>query len=657
MPQYTYIKIALIEQNQQSSTTLIEYSPDGSGFTGDIPVPSAIFDCFLNARECFVQWTTREANYFALIFRNPFSTDRTGFYMVTMCVKAGAALTGRETLRALTSLRKTLVEEKRMTPAAIEETIASCGIPAEPRSFDAWRIAPTYVRNAEAQPCYRSYVSTHELENYLTFPIQEEYEKYSCVIYVTATTSLRPGVEIQHVITPLRNIYSVITPAGVESSRPSVAAGDRIVITYSRQGYSPVREAVVAGKPSAFVTYDGARMLVRPESECQILFTRRIPLTVRSAKGGPVTGYTVTVNGRPVDTMQPYIEISDQDIKSGSPVVVTVNSNNFISEKIELKPEECTPDHPLSVMLNPLEQGITLRLDFGEGRVFEEQISLEKNTPEYSQLHGGSFHGFRARRLTIPGGGEIYYIDVRSGAKPCAPAFDNISSDGRPAAPRFDRSLPRVESETEQEPEESESEHRSRRRRRRRRNNILGIAIGIVLVAAMITGAVFFLFPSWFDKAENREAALNDTAADTVTTVIRDTVVTAVAADQVVQPEATEAPAQTVQSDYRYLNESRTWSRDSMTTDTERALYDAIAAGDIERIVRNPYFFDGKASNADAVKVADIIWASFGSDTQKSNEKVLRDFAKTGNIDLHEMYEKLAHYRSREPNKTPRPTK
>ena len=656
MPSYNYIKVALIEQNQQSVTTLLNYSADNAPTITDAPTPAVVYDYFLNARECFVQWTTHEANNFALIFRNPYSSDRSGFYMVAISVASGAALTGRETLRALTNLRKTLVEERRMTTNAIDETLADCGIPPTPRSFESWHIAPTYTRPVDAPPCYRTFVSLHELETFFTFPLQEEYGRYSSVIYVAATTSLRPGVELQHVLTPIRNVYSIVTPEGVESSRPSAAGGDRNVLTYTRPGYSPIREAVVAGKPSAFVTYEGARMVVRPASECRLTFTRRVPITVRSSKGGPVTGYTVTVNGRPVDTMQPYIEITDQDLKGDAPVEVIVSSNNFVTEKIEIPADKVNPNNPISVMLNPLELGVTLRLDFGENRLFELQISIEKNTPEYSQLHGGSFHGFRARRLTVPGGGEIYYIDVRSGAKPSAPAFDNVAADVRQSGTKFDRSLPTVDQPSDPTAAslDIEGERRSRRRRSRKRANILGITLGMLIIAGLLAVAVMYLFPAWLNKAETNVAATAST--DSVTALVTDTVTDTVAAPAPTSTTPATSPAIANSGDNVYLNTSREWVRDSLRTEQGRALYDALTAGNIEQVVRNPYFLiTGAATNQDALGVADLLWASYGASTQRSNERALLKLKDAPSINLHELYETLARYKSPQPNTNPRP--
>lgn len=669
MPQYPYIQVVLSQQSRHAATTLLIYSAEGAPDLTGVPPADVVFDYFLNARECIVQWFTHEAACFVLMFRDNYGSDHDLCYALSLRVAAGASLSGRETYRVLTELRKTLVEERRMSADAVDETLASCGLPAMPRPGEAWHLPASTVHPAGAPPCYRTYMSVHELETYLTFPVQPDYAAYSSVIYVPATISLRPGVEIARISSPLRIVYTIDLPAGVMASRPAVVAGERIVLTYNRDGYSPVRETVVAGKPSPFVTYEGARMIVRGSNECQMTFTRRIPFTVRSAKGGPVTGYTITVNGRPVNTMQAYIEVADQDLRDGSPVTVVVSSTNFVTEKLELQANELDPSRHINVMLQPLEQGITLRLDFGEGRIFETQISIEKNTPEYSQLHGGSFHGFHARRLTVPGGGEIYYIDVRSGSKPTAPSFDNVSGEQRPVSPHFDRTLPQVEEKQELSGPEDEGERTTPHRRTYRRKNIVGIVIGALAGIAVICAGIYWMLPK-----SGGATSVTSSETDSVTVVPADTAAVPVAT--VPSPDSTEQgsvpenpvpaisdsepfsqPSGAITDDTDYLNSAgRVWHRDSLHTDSGRELYDALLAGDIRKVVYHPYFHTGgKATNIHARRVADILWASYGTSTQRSNEKALQGLGNAPDIDLHKLYETLARYKSPQPNTSPRP--
>lgn len=122
-----------------------------------------------------------------------------------------------------------------------------------------------------------------------------------------------------------------------------------------------------------------------------------------SAKGAPLNGYTITLNGRPVNTMEPCLVFLEKDLMPGEEVDLLVQSNNYRPLKLKKPTEEMLATEELELVMQPVEQGVTLRLDFGDGRVFEQQISIEKNTPEYNRLHSGNFHGFRAHRQADSG--------------------------------------------------------------------------------------------------------------------------------------------------------------------------------------------------------------------------------------------------------------
>lgn len=661
MTDYSYIQVALL--SQEGSRTWAEYIYRNNGaapaWVADAGNPGAYLDYFLNAREAFVQWTTPEGNFFGLVTRNPFAT-RDGYYMVAMKVAAGFGLSGRQLVRALNALRKKLVEEKQLNDSAVADVLASAGVPAQGRSYDSWRIPPTFTAHPDAPLCYRTYVSALELENFLTFPRQQEYEAYSRVIYVAATTSLRPGVELHHVVSPIRNVYTIVPAEGVDVSRPAAAAGERVMLTYSKPGFTTIREAVVVGRPSLFVVYDGATMKVRTAAECRLTFVRRIPLNVRSAKGGVVTGFTVSVNGRPVNTMEPFLEVTEGELSGTNPVVIQVSSNNYEVLKIEKRPEELTSDATLDLVLRPIEQGITLRLDFGEGRIFEHQIALEKNTPEYSQLHSGNFHGFRAHRLTLPGCGEIYNVDVRASVKPTAPSFARVAPqaaepqiDMRPPADARQQSAPAPEkpaptpvsmprADDSDEPEESG----------RGKMNV-GLIIASVILIAVIAGAAWYFLGGWRPTPDDPASpAVVELPADSANAL----------AGMAVLPDTTPVGAAVTavfpaefEADAAYLNSQGKWLRDSLKSDDGRALYDAITSGDIRGAALNPYYsVPGKATNQQAVKLIDMLWAALGTPTERSNVKCMTKY-KDKAIDLHALYEDAAHYQPGERNSEPRP--
>lgn len=668
---YNYIDVALLSQNGREVATDFTYTssslPDAASWASGQGLPGSVLDYFLNAREAFLQWTTREGNFFALIFRNPFS-NREGYHMLAMKVNAGFGLTGRQVVRSLMALRKKLVEENHRSEESVNEVFASCDVPRDGRSYDSWRIAPTFVERTGAAPCYRTYVSMIELENFITFPHQPEYDNYGSVIYVAATTSLRPGVELHHVVAPIKNIYTILCHEGVESSRPAASAGDRIMLSYSKPGYSIIRQAVIVGRQSSLVVYDGATMVVKSAAEAHLTFVRRIPLNVRSAKGGVVTGYTVSVNGRPVNTMEPYLEITEAEVNSSVPLTIRVSSTNFEVLKIERSAVELNPTIPLDIVLKPIEQGITLRLDFGEGRVFEQQISIEKNTPEYSQLHSGSFHGFRAHRMNIAGSGETYNVDVRAAAKPIAPTFANMAP--KPAAPRIERQTetrpepvaapdlraPEVEIATAS-PSATANDDTTPRHSRR---GVIGGLIAILIVG--LGAAAWFMRDMWMP-----EAATPDLPVATAEVPAENAAEPAVVPETSVNAEnqaasgaaALVAPVadMTGNEDDAYLNKSSQWVRDSLKTESGRALYDDITAGRIAEAAANPYFATpGRATNSEAIKMIDILWKSVSTPTERSNRKCMTRYAGKP-VNLRDLFEEAARYQPAEPNPLPRPGK
>ncbi|QCD41794.1 hypothetical protein E7747_05555 [Duncaniella dubosii] len=170
-----------------------------------------------------------------------------------------------------------------------------------------------------------------------------------------------------------------------------------------------------------------------------------------SAKGKQLNGYTITLNGRSVNTMEPYIELYEKDLQPGSEVEIVVQSNNYRPLKLKTPAEEMLVTEQLELVMQPVEQGVTLRLDFGDGRVFEQQISIEKNTPEYNRLHSGNFHGFRAHRQVTQDDSEVYNVDVRITSRPVAPNFESSDSDTgekETKAPIFEKHIGRCKSRT-----------------------------------------------------------------------------------------------------------------------------------------------------------------------------------------------------------------
>ncbi len=198
----------------------------------------------------------------------------------------------------------------------MEAALLEAGVPLEPLMLEAWKYTASAEGNTEpkGEAAYRTYISVQELESIFSFPGQPEYAAYRCIIVVSATTSLRPGVKMPRITVSIRKQYGVVCPDGVTASAPLVYDGDRLVLTYSKEGFNTHTETVVVGNPAAYTKYEGSTIQVRTAAQTGIRFIRRIPVKVTSTKGVPLNGYTISVNGHSVSTADPYIDFTERDL-------------------------------------------------------------------------------------------------------------------------------------------------------------------------------------------------------------------------------------------------------------------------------------------------------------------------------------------------------
>lgn len=679
MPQYPYLHIALRGELQGATRTIYSYPASGSDidprWNSTLVEPGAAIKRFLNATECFILQSSPLGHYFSLIARSSFNPER-GYMMISVLVDNGCALTGRQLMGIFLNLKKTLIDEENLTDAAVEEALADADVPEEPLCLEAWMYHAPEPGEAISEAAYRTYISQQELESIFSFPYQPDYSSYRCIIVVSATTTLRPGVKMPRLTVPIRKLYSLVCPEGVIASSTQAYEGDSIELSFVKNGFSTHKEEVIVGTPSAYMKYDGSTIIIRTPAQTGIRFERRIPFKVMSAKGSPVKGYVITLNGRSVNTMEPYIELYEKDLEPGSEVDIQVQSNNYHPLRMKKSAEEMLVTDELLLELLPVEQGITLRLDFGDGRVFEQQISIEKNTPEYNRLHAGNFHGFRALRQVSEDDNVVFNVDVRANGRPVAPnievpkeeapkespakapVFENISADVRPERPVIDTTLPTsdIEDEPEVRPEprkrkpvitdyeaddDDDDERPDLSPRRPRRGLYRWLAIGAAVIAVVV-GAVVFL-PQYVGSDDDPAPADEIAAAEQG------------GAAPEVRRELTEDEA----ADVAYLNTYPVWEVDKMKSPMGKSLMEAILAGDIDAVVNNDYYaVTGRATNEKAILVADLIWRAKGSPSDKGNRRIMRSAVKNGAIDLKTFSDNLAKRRPAERiNDTPRPSK
>lgn len=667
---FSYIQVALRGESQGATRTLYSYTPEGNEtdarWGSTMVEPGAAVKRFLNASECYVLQQSAAGHYISLITRNTVAPER-GFMMISLLISNGCALTGRQVLNTFTALKKAFIEDDNLTDEAVETALLDAGVPREPLMLEAWKYtAPADDPKGEA--AYRTYMSVQELESIFSFPGQPEYADYRCILVVSATTSLRPGVKMPRITVPIRKQYGVVCPEGVTASAPLVYDGDRLVLTYTKEGFNTHTETVVVGNPAAYTKYEGSTIQVRTAAQTGIRFIRRIPVKVTSTKGVPLNGYTISVNGHSVSTADPYIDFTERDLAPDEEVEIQVASNNYRPLKIKRPSAEMLTTGELVLELQPVEQGVTLRLDFGDGRVFEQQISIEKNTPEYNRLHSGNFHGFRAHRQVTSDHSEVYNVDVRlinppvapnfetsraeSGAevKKNAPRFVNVSDEAADERPHIDATVPtdprRHEAEKPSEGYDASSvdddEDDDPNATSYRRKALKWLAIGLVAILAVV--AVVFLIPegNGYDVAPAAETEMTSEEG---------------AAGQAAPAPAPMTPEET--ADVEYLNGNAAWELAKLSSPMGKALAQAIMDGDLNALANNDYFaVKGRCTNTQATQIVDMTWQAIGSPNERGNSRKLRQGVKDGSVVLRDLVNSLAKVRpSENVNNNPRPVR
>lgn len=687
MPRYDYIQVTLSEMLPAGPHVIYSY-PAGAPEDSE-----AVFDAtaaikeFLNLRECYALWSRPQGHYFALLTPDPANAGHS--LALTLRLDNECALSGKRTVAVLNELKKLLVEDRSHSSDSVDRALAAINLPRDPEKLKSWSYEkPLTSASAPKRPlCYRTYASTSELDSILSFPSQVEYACFERVLTVQATASLRPGARLDRITAPLKREYTVVTPVGCSASRTVVSEGERLTLTFTKAGFNPRTENISVGAPSPYVRYDGSAIRVKTPAESGMGFVRRIPLSVRSAKGMAIHGFTINVNGRPINTMEPFLEITEKDLAPDSKTEIQVASNNYKPLKVIKTPADLVNAEKVELVLEPIEQGITLRLDFGQGRIFQQEITLEKNTKEYSQLHSGNFHGFRAHRLTVVGNAEVYNVDMasplrtapnhtsaqggsedetrensrhdESPRKPVAPVFDKVtSSDSRKESKAMrDRSkaiVKEIEEDAKKERKEEDASFTEETKRGGKGVMALIIAVGLILIACI----VFLLLPDSTaelpaEQAEPELAAV-PVASDNEPVLLEEPT-TQQTSEEVVAPSSAADEA----ADIAYLNSNtKTWKASELKTEKYRSLITALEEGNIDAFVGNDYIaVSTNLDNKIARSVADMLWAAKGTPNQGGNERAMRKYASDGNVALYDLYEAVARVKPAEPNPSPRPVR
>lgn len=642
---YPYLDIAVWYRDAESQCHELSYN---SAPSIKLPAATELSAHFVNLTDGYLMWNTGSRRAFSYFMLDEAGADHR--LTVTLRMDFDVLAAGRPAVNLLAAIKNRINGNEELTESMLDELLESAGFPEAPlRSQGALE---SYLDGKGV--CYRTYMSGSELANIFAFSRQRDYMPFKGVIVVPATVSAQPDSRLKQLTEPLDKSLMVVCPEGVEASAYRVELTDKLTVTYTLNGFDPVSETFEVGTTNRYVRIAGPALIVNNARHAGIVFRKRIPYMVKAAGGEEVDTYTVLINGRTAPRTEGGFEISNLDFADGS-VTLTVSSTNYYNYVKEYSCSELLAAAPLEIVLEKESREVLLRLDFGVARVLEFSLHIEKNTPEYNQLRAGRFHSFRAHRLvgTSP---ETYNVDLRGGM----PAGDVAAREAevkKPlVAPVFDKKTDEPVQEPEVETEETVEEQRSNRSRR------------WIVVAAFCASIILAAGVIWYlmsrpasDEVRGEDVVGAPVAEQTVTDADTTAVETTPAVAEVKTVEETavavEIPADE-KADIEYLNAGKVWKRAGLKSEKYRSLYDAMTSGNIDKVVEHDYFMiQGQASNATAVKIADLLWAAKGSGTERSNVRVLTELADKESINLHQVYENLMRLRDGSPNTTPRPTK
>lgn len=656
---YPYISLSVaVASNPDTPTVTYSYN---DAPTVELPAMRQVAQHFMSLNEGYLIWTAGTKRAFTF-----FLMDAEATYVqmaVTMMIDRDVLMAGRPIVGLLGAIKSRVRQGEALTDETIQRLIGQAGMPEQPlrSECEAWReITGDSV-------CCRTYTSGTELTNILGFPRQAAYDAYRGVVVVSASVLMADGAELPQITEPVDTALMVVCPDGVQASEQRVSFNDHLKVTYTSEGFDPVSVMFEVGTTNRYVRINGPALVVNTAHHAGIIFRRRVPFTVESSTGGQIETYTMLINGRTANRTEEGFEVSNLDFQEGGEAKITVSSTNFSSYSRTFTPQTLEEDSPLIIVLEPEAKDLVLRLDFGGGRVVQETLNIEKNTPEYCQLRAGNFHGFRAHRL-MGSSPETYNIDVRpttvaatqagtnESVAVAAESVETESTHQGPTAPviekaesaihkeeRTERKAPEFVNETldfdsgEPTPSKPITEPR----------HIDYKKVGFVALVVILAICAFWLIFRTSGSGEEGNGA-DSLAADSVAAATAGQASAAVAA---VTPEE--------QADIDYLNKAGTWKRAEVKTPKYQALFTALDEGDIDAFVGNDYFaVKDRCTNKKAEAIADYVWKAKGSPSEKANQKLMRAMKDKESIDLHSFGDDLAKKRPAEKvNDTPRPTK
>ncbi len=662
---YPYIDVAVnVAEGVRPATMFLT---DGAPAV-ELPALSGIASHFVSLTDGYLMWPAGDKRAYTYFVLN--ESDGSATLTVTLLVEGDVLLSGRPIVNLLGAIKSRALGGETLTSDSMDRLIGESGFPEEPlrSECDMW------VTSGNGGVCSRTYASPGELANILGFPRQKDYERYRGIVVVPASVMMVGGEELPQITAPVDKSLMVVCPEDVTASAQRVGFSDHLKVTYSCKGFDPVAVMFEVGTTNRYVRINGPALIVNSAKHAGIVFRRRVPYSVVTSGGVPIDTYTILINGRTASRTEEGFEVSNTDFEDGT-VKITVSSTNFTTYSQTFTSETLEESMPLAVVLEPESKDILLRLDFGGGRVVEERLNIEKNTPEYNQLRAGRFHGFRAHRLmgSTP---ETYNIDVKPTydatptakarveeatlplepimtAEPAEPVAAETPKtkvvfsgeiapkhEGGPEAPTFEKAPTAIWEEVKHERKAPEFTNetlgeKDDEPKRKYDYKKIGRIAGCVIAGIIVIWVISKLVSGCGGEGDVVDS-LN---------VTTDSIAIVDSTTGKIQPGGQTTTAMTAEEkeDVAYLNDNKVWKKDRLKSEKYRTLFESMAAGEVDDIASNDYFaVNGRATNSEAVKAMDMMWEAKGTPQERAHRRILKEQASKGTLDIHRLYEDLA---------------
>lgn len=650
---YPYLDITVNVANAGQPVTV--YGTAGASPV-ELPAIGPIVSHFENLTDGYLLWMSDDRRGYSYFVLN--GAGNVPAVVVTILVDRDVLLSGRAVVSLLSAVKNRALDNDPLEDPLFDRLISEAGFSEEPLRCEC---DESELSGSEIGCRY--YSSPGELSNIIGFPRQKSYVPYLAVVIVPSSEQMISGDELPLVATPVDKALMVVCPEGVSASSRRVGFSDKLTVTYRCDGFDPVSVAFEVGTTNRYVRINGSALLVNSAGHAGIVFRRRIPYTVTTIGGTSVDTYTILINGRTANRTEEGFEVANTDFEKGV-VKITVSSTNFSTYNNTFTPETLEAAAPLAIELEPESRSILLRLDFGDGRVVEENLNIEKNTPEYCQLRAGRFHGFRAHRL-MGSSPETYNIDVRPSAsavrsvaveEPTLPLeLPSDSGDDVAEGTIAERQPTRVVPVIEKAPTAIHHEKKKERRapqfvnetqnetpRNDNRSNMRRLlTYGI--------GAVVVILAIWYIAG-----LISGSGSSSASQAAGDSTVTASQAAVQTGPVLSTDE----QADIDYLNSNPVWVKSELKTEKYKALIDAFMSGDIDAIANHEYFaVKNRATNRRALELIDNLWKAKGSSPGKRHPGVLKNYNYSKGVNLYEINNNIAILipPKEEYNQAPRP--